>query len=118
MTQNQTLLTTTVGSYPMPNWLLSAPSREPALTLRASRLTSSGVQISICPRMVSCTVLTSLIFDINHPETNALIEYFLRPMAGIRCTLFRTDWEEYYRQAGTAFRRQPHAVGMPIQETA
>jgi len=118
MTQNQTILTTAVGSYAMPNWLLSAPSSEPALTLRASRLTSGGVQISICPRMVSCTVSTSLIFDINHPETNAMIEYFLRPMAGIRCMLFGTEGEEHCRQAGTAFRRQPHAVGMPIQETA
>jgi 5-methyltetrahydropteroyltriglutamate--homocysteine methyltransferase len=49
-------------------------------------------------------------FDVNHPETNGMIEYFLRPMSGIRSKLSRTEWDAYYRQVGTAFRRQPPAV--------
>ena len=32
-------------------------------------------------------------FDINHPDTNGMIEYFVRPMSGIRTGLGRSDHE-------------------------
>jgi len=105
MTQNQTILTTTVGSYPAPNWLLAAPSREAradATRVVFDTQRRAGIDLPTDGELYR--------FDINHPETNGMIEYFLRPMSGIRSTLSRTEWDAYYRQAGTAFRRQPPAV--------
>ena len=34
-------------------------------------------------------------FDINHPETNGMIEYFVRPMDGIRSASRSTSWIAY-----------------------
>jgi 5-methyltetrahydropteroyltriglutamate--homocysteine methyltransferase len=49
-------------------------------------------------------------FDVNHPDTNGMIEYFIRPMGGIRSQVGRTDAEAFTRQAGMGFRRKPAGV--------
>jgi 5-methyltetrahydropteroyltriglutamate--homocysteine methyltransferase len=105
MNQNHTLLTTTVGSYPAPSWLTASPSIEARVD--ATRVVfdtqrRAGIDLPTDGELNR--------FDVNHPETNGMIEYFLRPMSGIRSRLSRTEWDEYYRQAGTAFRRQPPGV--------
>src|SRR6185503_1885189 len=49
-------------------------------------------------------------FDVNHPETNGMIDYFLRPMAGIRSPVGRSDAEAFSRAAAMQFRRKPAGV--------
>ncbi len=49
-------------------------------------------------------------FDINHPDTNGMIEYFLRPMSGISTELGRADWDAYYRLRGVGFRNIPAGI--------
>lgn len=49
-------------------------------------------------------------FDINHPDTNGMIEYFVRPMAGVRSQVGRGDWEAFASQPGMKFRSRPAGV--------
>jgi 5-methyltetrahydropteroyltriglutamate--homocysteine methyltransferase len=49
-------------------------------------------------------------FDVNHPETNGMIEYFITPLAGVRATIGRRDSLEFQRKHGMGFRRKPAGV--------
>ena len=105
MDQRPGILTTTVGSYPVPDWLVALPSEQ-------ARLDATRVVFDI-QRQAGIDLPTDgelYRFDINHPETNGMIEYFLRPMSGIRSKLTRAEWDAYYRLEGTSYRRQPAAV--------
>ncbi|MBL8839432.1 MAG: methionine synthase, partial [Alphaproteobacteria bacterium] len=49
-------------------------------------------------------------FDVNHPETNGMIEYFVRPMAGIRTDVTFDELIAYRAQRGMGFRTRPPGV--------
>jgi len=49
-------------------------------------------------------------FDINHPETNGMIEYFVRPLGNVRSEITRSDIEAFGKQKGMGFRVRPAAV--------
>ena len=56
-------------------------------------------------------------FDINHPDTNGMIEYFVRPLEGVRNQLGRGDCERYARLEQMRFRRKPSAAVIgPLSE--
>lgn len=97
--------TTVVGSYPLPDWLAAAPS-EQALTdaMRVVLHTqeSAGIDL-VCDGEL-------YRFDPNHPETNGMIEYFTRPMSGIRSEIGFTEWLAYSKGAGMKFRARPPGV--------
>ncbi len=97
--------TTVVGSYPLPDWLAAAPS-EQALTdaMRVVLHTqeSAGIDL-VCDGEL-------YRFDPNHPETNGMIEYFTRPMSGIRSEIGFSEWLAYSRGAGMRFRARPPGV--------
>ncbi len=97
--------TTVVGSYPMPDWLQALPS-EQALT-DATRVVISiqeqaGIDL-VCDGELSR-------FDVNHPETNGRIEYFVRPMSGMRSAITFDELVTYRSQPGMGFRTRPPAV--------
>ena len=97
--------TTVVGSYPVPAWLAAAPS-EQALT-DATRVVlhtqeQAGIDVVCDGEMYR--------FDVNHPETNGMIEYFVRPMGGIRTEINFSELLDYRSQEGMGFRRRPPAV--------
>jgi 5-methyltetrahydropteroyltriglutamate--homocysteine methyltransferase len=97
--------TTVVGSYPVPAWLAAAPS-EQALT-DATRVVlhtqeQAGIDLVCDGEMYR--------FDVNHPETNGMIEYFVRPMGGIRTEANFSELLDYHNQEGMGFRRRPPAV--------
>ncbi len=99
------ILTTTVGSYPIPDWLAALPS-EQALT-DATRVIfdlqrQAGIDLPTDGELYR--------FDINHPDTNGMIEYFVRPMAGISTTIGRSITEEFSRHQPMGFRRKPAGV--------
>ncbi|MBK9167261.1 MAG: cobalamin-independent methionine synthase II family protein [Bryobacterales bacterium] len=106
------ILTTTVGSYPVPDWLAALPS-EQALS-DATRVVfdlqrRAGIDLPVDGELYR--------FDINHPDTNGMIDYFIRPMGGIRSQLGRSDWEAFNRNAAMGFRRKPAgAVTGPLGE--
>jgi 5-methyltetrahydropteroyltriglutamate--homocysteine methyltransferase len=97
--------TTVVGSYPVPDWLAAAPC-EQALA-DATRVVlhtqeRAGIDV-VCDGEL-------YRFDPNHPETNGMIEYFTRPMSGIRSDIGFSEWLAYSKSAGMRFRAKPPGV--------
>jgi 5-methyltetrahydropteroyltriglutamate--homocysteine methyltransferase len=105
MPNTPSILTTVVGSYPIPAWLAAMPST-PALNdaiLVAVRLQElAGIDV------VSDGELSR--FNVNHPETNGMIEYFVTPLGGVTTTFSRSDIETFRAMPGMKFRTQPAAV--------
>ncbi len=102
--------TTVVGSYPVPDWLVAAPSEQALLD--ATRVVI-GTQEQAGIDVVADGELYR--FDINHPETNGMIEYFVKPMDGITQRFSFDDLIAYRSSSGTKFRtRPPGTVVGPI----
>jgi 5-methyltetrahydropteroyltriglutamate--homocysteine methyltransferase len=100
-----TIQTTVVGSYPVPAWLAAMPT---AGNLRDAVLVVLKTQELAGIDVVSDGELSR--FDVDHPETNGMIEYFVRPLAGVRARLSRMEVDEFHRQAGMGFRSQPAGI--------
>jgi 5-methyltetrahydropteroyltriglutamate--homocysteine methyltransferase len=97
--------TTVVGSYPLPDWLAAAPSEqalEDATRVVLHVQESAGIDL-VCDGEL-------YRFDLNHPETNGMIEYFTRPMQGIRSAIGFSEWLTYSKGAGMKFRTRPPGV--------
>ncbi|MDZ4802202.1 MAG: cobalamin-independent methionine synthase II family protein [Bryobacteraceae bacterium] len=97
--------TTTVGSYPLPDWLAALPSE--AALIDATRMVFSlqrqlGIDLPVDGEFYR--------FDVNHPDTNGMIEYFVRPMSGIRTRVGRSDHEAFAQLAQMRFRNKAAAV--------
>lgn len=97
--------TTVVGSYPVPEWLRAIPST-PAL--RDAILVVLKTQELAGLDVIADGELSR--FNVNHPETNGMIEYFITPLAGIHTDLTRAEREAFSQQAGMGFRRKPAGV--------
>lgn len=99
------ILTTTVGSYPVPQWLSALPSEQAVID--ATRVIfdtqrSSGIDLPTDGELYR--------FDVNHPDTNGMIEYFLKPMGGCDSAIGRTDTEKFREKQEMEFRAKPAAV--------
>jgi 5-methyltetrahydropteroyltriglutamate--homocysteine methyltransferase len=97
--------TTVVGSYPIPSWLAALPSTP---NLRDAILVVLKTQELAGIDVVSDGELSR--FDVNHPETNGMIDYFLRPLDGFDSRLSRADLEAARSQPGLSFRARPAGV--------
>src|SRR5262249_48434626 len=97
--------TTVVGSYPIPSWLAALPS---AVNLRDATLVVLKTQELAGIDVVSDGELSR--FDVNHPETNGMIDYFVRPLEGCDSQLSRAELEQFRGQPGMTFRARPAAV--------
>jgi methionine synthase II (cobalamin-independent) len=67
------ILTTTVGSYPVPDWLSALPSEQGVID--ATRVIfdiqrQAGIDLPTDGELSR--------FDVNHPDTNGMLEYFVR----------------------------------------
>ena len=104
--------TTVVGSYPVPDWLTAQPSLQ-------GLIDATSVVFKI-QELAGIDVIADgelYRWDVNHPDTNGMIDYFVGPMDGIRSQVTRTEIEEFSRQAGMNFRVAPAgAVEGPIDE--
>src|SRR5215472_6124353 len=99
------ILTTTVGSYPVPDWLRALPSEQAVLD--ATRVVfdiqrKAGIDLPTDGELYR--------FDVNHPDTNGMIDYFVRPMGGVRAMVGRSEAEPFARQAGMGFRHKAAGV--------
>jgi 5-methyltetrahydropteroyltriglutamate--homocysteine methyltransferase len=93
--------TTVVGSYPIPSWLAAMPNTpnlRDALLLVIKTQELAGIDV------ISDGELSR--FDVNHPETNGMIDYFARPLDGFDTRLSREEIELFRQQPGMAFRAQ------------
>src|SRR5579885_2065902 len=90
--------TTVVGSYPIPSWLAALPSTP---NLRDAILVVLKTQELAGLDVISDGELSR--FDVNQPETNGMIEYFVRPLEGATTRLSRQERAAFRAQAGMAF---------------
>jgi len=97
--------TTVVGSYPVPVWLAAYPTTP---NLRDAILAVLKTQELAGLDLIADGELSR--FDVNHPETNGMIEYFVRPLGGVSSELGRADIERFRRQQGMGFRTRPAAL--------
>ena len=97
--------TTVVGSYPVMDWLVALPSRQ-ALT------DATAVVLATQERAGLDLIADGELyrFDVNHPETNGMIEYFVRPLDAVRSDVGRADVAAFEAQRGMGFRVVPAAV--------
>ncbi len=97
--------TTVVGSYPVPDWLAATPSEQAlvdAMRVVLATQEQAGIDL-VCDGEL-------YRFDVNHPETNGMIEYFVRPMAGVRREIGFEELIEYRKAGGMQFRARPPGV--------
>ena len=72
------ILTTTVGSYPVPDWLAALPSEQALVD--ATRVVfdlqrQAGIDLPTDGELYR--------FDVNHPDTNGMIDYFVHRLGGV-----------------------------------
>jgi 5-methyltetrahydropteroyltriglutamate--homocysteine methyltransferase len=97
--------TTVVGSYPIPHWLVASPSEQALIDATRVVLHTqerAGIDL-VCDGEL-------YRFDVNHPETNGMIDYFVRPLAGMRAAIGFQELQDYRNQPGMGFRAKPPAV--------
>jgi len=97
--------TTVVGSYPIPVWLAASPSEQAladAMRVVLATQEQAGIDV-VCDGEL-------YRFDVNHPETNGMIEYFVRPMSGVRREIGFEELIEYRKAGGMLFRARPPGV--------
>ena len=97
--------TTVVGSYPVPEWLRSTPSQQALID--ATRAIFQIQEVAGIDVVADGELYR---WDVNHPDTNGMIEYFIKPMSGVRTDITRRDLDEFDRIAGMRFRREPAGV--------
>ncbi len=108
------ILTTTVGSYPAPDWLAALPSEQAFLD--ATRVVfnlqrQAGIDLPTDGELYR--------FDVNHPDTNGMIEYFVHKLGGVRKEVGRQDAAAFRAKSEMRFRLKPAAVVTgPITEGA
>ncbi|MDE3258314.1 MAG: cobalamin-independent methionine synthase II family protein [Gemmatimonadota bacterium] len=96
------ILTTLVGSYPLPDWLRASPSRQTLIdAIRVVLKTQEDAGIDVVTDGELCR------FDVNHPETNGMIDYFARRLGGITTQFGREDLNEFRADAGLSYRADP-----------
>lgn len=97
--------TTVVGSYPIPDWLGAYPSEQAVID--ATRVVfkiqeDAGIDVVADGELYR--------FDINHPDTNGMIDYFVRPLANVRAKASRSDIAKFHGDRQMAFRAKPAGV--------
>ena len=104
--------TSVVGSYPAPSWLRAAPSRE---ALRDAMLAVIKIQELAGIDLIGDGELGR--FDLNHPETNGMIDAFVRPMAGISTQPTTEQVRRWRANPAMSYRSRPAGVVVgPIGE--
>jgi 5-methyltetrahydropteroyltriglutamate--homocysteine methyltransferase len=99
------ILTTVVGSYPVPDWLRAYPTKQGLIDATMVVLKTqeeAGIDVVADGELYR--------FDVNHPETNGMIDYFIRPMSGITAEASRETLEAFRRESGLAYRAEPAGV--------
>ena len=97
--------TTVVGSYPVPTWLRVFSTRE---SLRDAMLAVIKTQELAGIDVVADGELYR--WDINHAETNGMIDFFIRPLTGISPDLTAEQLQHWRSQPGQQFRSAPPGI--------
>src|SRR5665213_3797067 len=82
MMTNSPIRTTVVGSYPVPDWLAALPSQQALID--ATRVVFKTQEMAGIDVVADGELYR---FDVNHPDSNGMIEYFIRPLSGVRSAI-------------------------------
>jgi 5-methyltetrahydropteroyltriglutamate--homocysteine methyltransferase len=98
------ILTTTVGSYPVPDWLAALPSEQALID--ATRVIfdvqrQAGIDLPTDGELYR--------FDVNHPDTNGMIDFFTTKLGGIDAA-GRRDGEKFRVRQEMIWRAKPAGV--------
>ncbi|MEY3000660.1 MAG: hypothetical protein RL648_874 [Verrucomicrobiota bacterium] len=106
------ILTTTVGSYSPIDWLAALPSEQAVLDATAVVIHTQqryGIDLPTDGELYR--------FDVNHPDTNGMIEYFISRLGGIDTAVGISDGKAFRQKTEMSFRRKPAGVVRgPISE--
>src|ERR1700693_1533146 len=91
--------TTTVGSYPVPSWLVGNTSR---LVLRDAVMAVLKTQELAGLDLIFDGEL--MRFDPSHPETNGMVDYFVSQIEGIRKHFSLSDFDRFRADRASGFR--------------
>src|SRR5882672_4399177 len=99
------ILTTVVGSYPIPDWLAALPSEQAlidatSVVFKVQEL--AGIDVVADGELYR--------FDVDHPDTNGMIDYFVRPLGGVRWQTGLADLDAFSRLSAMQFRAKPAGV--------
>ncbi len=100
-----TILTTTVGSYPVPQWLSHSPSEQAlrdATRVIFDTQRQAGIDLPTDGELYR--------FDVNHPDTNGMIDYFVSQLGGCQIGANRSQSERFAAKQEMQFRAKPAAV--------
>ena len=99
------ILTTTVGSYPVPDWLAALPSAqalEDATRTVFALQRQAGIDLPVDGELYR--------FDPDHPDTNGMIEFFVHRLGGMDPRVGRAQTAAFRARHEMAFRSRPAAV--------
>src|SRR5262245_51150902 len=102
---NPRSLTTTVGSYPLPEWLVALPSdqaRSDATRVVFDIQRQAGIDLPTDGELYR--------FDVDHPDTNGMIDYFVQRLGGVRWPAGREDAVQFRAKPEMRFRSKPAGV--------
>jgi 5-methyltetrahydropteroyltriglutamate--homocysteine methyltransferase len=97
--------TTVVGSYPVPTWLRvfgNAESLRDAMMAVIKTQELAGIDVVADGELYR--------WDINHAETNGMIDYFVKPMGGIQRQLTTEQLNHWQQQQGMNYRATPAGI--------
>jgi 5-methyltetrahydropteroyltriglutamate--homocysteine methyltransferase len=97
--------TTTVGSYSPIDWLAALPSEQAVLDATAVVIHTQqryGIDLPTDGELYR--------FDVNHPDTNGMIEYFISRLGGIDTAVGISDGHAFRAKSEMSFRRKPAGV--------
>lgn len=97
--------TTVVGSYPVPMWLRVTSNRD---SLRDAVMVVFKTQELAGIDVVADGELHR--WDINHADTNGMIDYFVRPLSGVETALSAEQLRAWRSRPEMAFRAEPAGV--------
>ncbi len=104
-TMTSPIKTTGVGSYPVPEWLRAYPT--------ASHLRDATMVVLKSQELAGLDVISDgelSRFDVNHPETNGMIDYFVGPLDGVSTELSGEELARFRALPDFEFRSRPAGV--------
>ncbi len=105
MAESLPILTTTVGSYPVPAWLSALPSEQAVVD--ATRVVfdiqrQAGIDLPTDGELYR--------FDVNHPDTNGMIDYFVSRLGGVSTRIGRSRAAEFREKQEMVWRAKPAGI--------
>ena len=97
--------TTVVGSYPVPDWLPAYPT--------AGHLHDATMLVLKAQELAGLDVISDGElgrFDVNHPETNGMIDHFVGPLEGVATELTGEELSRFRSLPDFRFRSKPAGV--------